>query len=364
MQSITGAMYRPLPQFPTSHSPASGGDTPANPGSLGAVPDPESQASADLHLAGLHIEMQIAELTAMQLRIDIERAQAASTDTCIEMAEVQHSAPTVARGPAGCDIAGWVLLATHLASFVGHTACSIAPFVAPAYFRRRAMEAAFMTTALPPTAGYAATVLDGVPDRVPRTKTLTFEHAIFSPLTMVSPYFALLALGDLICWAVELKKPGVLPFQGDSVANVVAWMNNRGAFGQLQAALGPLEKAGGDNERAGMLVNVLNKLRDSLALHDDPNWQKQLAWKIRLASAGLLILLISRLEFACDDPTIPKGLAEFYDWLEGLSAGVMAVAGASEVAFDAYHAAYFSPDALESVVVELRDAATDGKKPR
>lgn len=364
MQSITGAMYRPLPQLPTSHLPASGGDTPANPDSLGAAPDPDSQASDGLHLAGLQIELQIAELHAMQLRMDIERTQAASTDTCIEMGEVEHSAPTVARGPVDFGMGGVGLLAAHLASFLGLTACSVAPFFAPDYFRARAALAAIMTTALPPTAGYAADVLCTGLECVADSPTLTVENAIFTPQTMVAPYFALLALGDLLCWTVELTKPGTLPFQGDSVANVIAWMNNCGVFGQLHAALGPLDMAGGGaalasmpHKRAGMLVTVLNKLRDGLALHDDPNWQKQLARRIRLASAGLLIVLIARLPFTCDDPNLPKGLQDFYKWLEGLSAGAMAVAAGSEIAFDHYHAAYFSPAELESVIVELRNAA-------
>ncbi|WP_141118749.1 hypothetical protein [Pandoraea sp. PE-S2R-1] len=265
--------------------------------------------------------------------------------------------------PRYSRVAGAGVLMAHMANFAAQAASAAAPYMAPGYFAGIAAEVMYEATMVPSTST-SSTVFPPNPAYSP-VQVLRIGSAVFTPGMMLAPYFALLALGDLICWSIEIGKPGALRFRGDSVANLMGWMNELGVFEQMLAALGPPEPSGGEapgsmvtpspSIRAAMLTTVLDKLRAKLVMHDDPHWQKQLACYIRSASTTLFILLVARLPFSSDVSTVPDGLIALYRWIEGVAGATKAAASTSDTLVDKYYA----PDApaypLESVHVEARD---------
>lgn len=219
-----------------------------------------------------------------------------------------------------CPVRCAVLL-THAAS-VGVQLVSVAsPYVAPDVFAR--LGGAQVCERVRSSATLEA--------RGGRCQVLRIGSAIFTPGMMVAPYFALLALGDLVCWAVEFHRPGSLPFQGDSLANLVHWLNARGVFERACAVLGTNDAAiPAAVKRVRLLERSVAKLRAALDAHDDPLWQKTLATRIRLVSTGVFVWLIARLPFSDEVSGLPKGLPEFYQWLEKVGGGTKLAAAACE----------------------------------
>ncbi|AHN77337.1 hypothetical protein DA70_05715 [Pandoraea pnomenusa] len=228
--------------------------------------------------------------------------------------------PPVVKPPGyACPVRSGVLLA-HAASLGVQMVSVASPYLAPDVFAglagARVCERVRSSTTFAGRGG--------------RCKVLRIGRAIFTPGMMVAPYFALLALGDLICWGVEFHRPGTLPFQGDSLANLMYWLNARGAFERVHAALGANDAAIlAAVKRVRVLERMVAKLRTALVAHDDPVWQKALAARIRLLSTGVFVWLIARLPFSDDVSELPKGLSEFYQWLERLGAGTKLAAALS-----------------------------------
>ncbi|ALS62198.1 hypothetical protein AT302_22805 [Pandoraea norimbergensis] len=291
-------------------------------------------------------------------------AERGSACTFIEMHTEEGDTQQGDRLPHYGRVAGAGVLLTHAANFAAQVASSAAPYLAPKYFAGLAAEVMYETTMMPTSPAYS-TVFPPNPACSP-CQVLRIGSAVFTPGTMLAPYFALLALGDLICWSIEIGKPGALRFQGDSIANLMGWMNDRGVFAQMLAVLGPPEPATGESPsrpnapnpsiRAGILASVLAKLRDKLVMHDDPHWQRQLAWHIRSASTTLFILLVARLPFGKDVSTVPDGLVDLYRWIEAGGGATKAAAVMSEALFDMYYSPDGSVCPLERVHVEARDA--------
>jgi len=222
---------------------------------------------------------------------------------------------------------GITVVATHVANLGSQLLSCLSPYIAPDLFSRWANV---MVCEL---------VRPGKP-RVTREascKVLRVGNAVFTPGMMVAPYFAVLALGDLVCWWKEVRNPGSQPFQGDSLANLISWINSRGAFAKVLDVLGPgAHESTGDDlpvkvslpKRA--LSGVFDKLRKMLAHHDDPEWQKSIARQIRQASAAAFVILIARLPFSDDTVSLPAGLLDFYTWLEKAGAATKLAAASAE----------------------------------
>lgn len=250
------------------------------------------------------------------------------------------SSPTDALAPAGPSepapvampvsypgLLGIVVVATHVANLASQLVSCLSPYIAPNLFSRWA------------NVMVCEWVRPGKP-RVTREascKVLVVGNAVFTPGMMVAPYFAVLALGDLICWGKEFRNPGSQPFQGDSLANLISWINSRGGFAKVLDVLGPgTQKVTGDDlpvkvslpKRA--VSGIFDKVRNALAHHDDPQWQKSIARQIRQASAAAFVILIARLPFSDDTVSLPAGLLDFYTWLEKAGAATKLAAASAE----------------------------------
>ncbi|WP_150577803.1 hypothetical protein [Pandoraea aquatica] len=233
----------------------------------------------------------------------------------------------IAPRPDYPKLLGIAVLATHVASLASQLASSLSPYIAPDLFARWANEMVCILV----RPGQARVA------RAASCKVLRIGKAVFTPGMMVAPYFALLALGDLVCWGLEVRNPGSLPFQGDSLANLIGWIDTRGGFTKLCDILGPSsQKADGEKGtdkatiRERVVTSLLDKVRKALAQHDDPKWQKSIATQIRRASAAAFVILIARLPFSDDTTSLPAGLLDFYGWLEKAGAATKAAAAGAE----------------------------------
>ncbi|MFK0375638.1 hypothetical protein [Pandoraea sp. NPDC090278] len=222
---------------------------------------------------------------------------------------------------------GIAVVATHVANLGSQLLSCLSPYIAPDLFAR---WASVMVCELVRPGKASVT-------REASCKVLRVGNAVFTPGMMVAPYFAVLALGDLVCWGKEFRNPGSQPFQGDSLANLIAWINSRGGFAKVLDVLGPgAHESTGDDvpvktslpKRA--LSGVFDKLRKMLAHHDDPEWQKSIARQIRQASAAAFVILIARLPFSSDTVSLPAGLLDYYTWLEKVGAATKVAAASAE----------------------------------
>lgn len=244
------------------------------------------------------------------------------------LALAEPSEPVSVAMPASYSrLLGITVVATHVANLASQLLSCVSPYIAPDLFARWANV---MVCEL---------VRPGKPrvTRAASCKVLRVGNAVFTPGMLVAPYFAVLALGDLVCWGKEFRNPGSQPFQGDSLANLIAWINSRGVFAKVLDVLGPgtHESAGDDlpvktslPKRA--VSGLFDKLRNTLAHHDDPEWQKPIARQIRQASAAAFVILIARLPFSDDTEALPAGLLDFYKWLEQAGAATKLAAASAE----------------------------------
>ncbi|VVE70794.1 hypothetical protein PAN31117_03821 [Pandoraea anapnoica] len=233
----------------------------------------------------------------------------------------------VATSPSYPRLLGITVVATHVANLASQLVSCLSPYIAPDLF---SLWANVMVCELVRPEKPRVT-------REASCKVLRVGNAVFTPGMMVAPYFAVLALGDLICWGKEFRNPGSQPFQGDSLANLISWINSHGGFTKVLDVLGPgtHERPGGDlpvkmslPKRA--VSGLFDKLRNTLAHHDDPEWQKSIARQIRQASAAAFVILIARLPFSDDTVSLPAGLLDFYMWLEKAGAATKLAAASAE----------------------------------
>ncbi|AKC70508.1 hypothetical protein [Pandoraea oxalativorans] len=244
------------------------------------------------------------------------------------LAPAEPSEPAAVATPTRYPtLLGITVVATHVANLASQLLSCLSPYIAPDLFARWANV---MVCEL---------VRPGKPrvTRAASCKVLLVGNAVFTPGMMVAPYFAVLALGDLVCWGKEFRNPGSQPFQGDSLANLIAWINSRGGFAKVLDVLGqgPHESTGDDSPVKGSLPKravsgLFDKLRNTLAHHDDPAWQKAVASQIRQASAAAFVILIARLPFSDDTASLPAGLLDFYTWLEKAGAATKLAAASAE----------------------------------
>ncbi|WP_242558538.1 MULTISPECIES: hypothetical protein [Pandoraea] len=266
-----------------------------------------------------------------------------------------------------------VVLTTHVASLVCQLVSVASPYFMPDVFARLSGE--MVCERVRPTQRRVA--------RAVQCKVLRIGSAVFTPGMLLSPYFAVLALSDLVCWGVEFRRPGSLSFQGDSLANLVAWIDRQGGFAKLLDILGPATsgdpaeatKVPGTAEGAEgaspsrslpsrLIKRMLDELRKTLVSHGDPAWQKAFAVRIRQASAALFVGLIARLPFSDDTTSLPDGLLDFYLWLEKAGGATKLAAAGSESlvkpsAPKALDEAAVIDDDLQSIRIDARDPAPE-----
>ncbi|VVE81121.1 hypothetical protein [Pandoraea sputorum] len=255
---------------------------------------------------------------------------------------------------------GTTVVATHVANLASQLLSCLSPYIAPDLFSRWANV--MVCELVRPEKTRVA--------REASCKVLRIGNAVFTPGMMVAPYFAVLALGDLVCWGKEFRNPGSQPFQGDSLANLISWINSRGGFAKVLDVLGPGTHAStGDDLPVKISLprravsGLFDKLRNTLAHHDDPAWQKSIARQIRQASAAAFVILIARLPFSDDTVSLPAGLVDFYTWLEKAGAATKLAAASAESlvkpaqaeageGVDVGERGDIDPDALQSVCVD------------
>ncbi|WP_150723035.1 hypothetical protein [Pandoraea capi] len=279
-----------------------------------------------------------------------------------------------------------VVLTTHVASLVCQLVSVASPYFMPDVFARLSGE--MVCERVQPTQRRVA--------RAVQCKVLRIGSAVFTPGMLLSPYFAALALSDLVCWSVEFRRPGSLPFQGDSLANLVAWIDRQGGFAKLLDVLGSatsgerVEKAEGAEGAEGadeadgaegaegaspsrslpgrLITRMRNELRKTLVSHGDPAWQKAFAVRVRQASAALFVGLIARLPFSDDTTSLPDGLLDFYLWLEKAGGATKLAAAGSEslvkpsapkASDEASDDAAVTDDDLQSIRIDARETAPE-----
>ncbi|WP_139133416.1 hypothetical protein [Pandoraea sp. ISTKB] len=266
-----------------------------------------------------------------------------------------------------------IVLTTHVASLVCQLVSVASPYFMPDVFARLSGE--MVCELVRPTQRRVA--------RAVQCKVLRIGSAVFTPGMLLSPYFAVLALSDLVCWSVEFRRPGSFSFQGDSLANLVAWIDRQGGFAKLLDILGPAKS--GDPAEATkvaemvegaegvspsrslpsrLIKRMLDELRKTLVSHGDPAWQKAFAVRIRQASAALFVGLIARLPFSDDTTSLPDGLLDFYLWLEKAGGATKLAAAGSESLVKpstpkASDEAAVTDDDLQSIRIDARDAAPE-----
>ncbi|MCE4059193.1 hypothetical protein LXM60_03105 [Pandoraea sputorum] len=244
------------------------------------------------------------------------------------LAPAEPSEPALVATPVSYSrLLGTTVVATHVANLASQLLSCLSPYIAPDLFSRWANV---MVCELVRPGKTRVT-------REASCKVLRVGNAVFTPGMMVAPYFAVLALGDLVCWGKEFRNPGSQPFQGDSLANLISWINSRGGFAKVLdvLGLGTHESTGDDlpvkvslPKRA--VSGLFDQLRNTLAHHDDPEWQKSIARQIRQASAAAFVILIARLPFSDDTVSLPAGLLDFYTWLEKAGAATKLAAASAE----------------------------------
>lgn len=281
-------------------------------------------------------------------------------------APVAPSEPALVATPVSYSrLLGTTVVVTHVANLASQLLSCLSPYIAPDLFSRWANV--MVCELVRPEKTRVA--------REASCKVLRVGNAVFTPGMMVAPYFAVLALGDLVCWGKEFRNPGSQPFQGDSLANLIAWINSRGGFAKVLDVLGPGTHGSTGDELPAKIslpkraVSALcDELRNTLAHHDDPAWQKSIARQIRQASAAAFVILIARLPFSDDTVSLPAGLVDFYTWLEKAGAATKLAAASAESLVkpaqaeagggddvDVGERGDIDPDALQSVYVDARD---------